>query len=139
LPRNSEHYVVRVNDVIAIHDSQIAQFGGLAGIRDRTLIQAAVGRPYTGYYPTIEMKGAALLESLACNHGFIDGNKRTALVTLDLLLVRSGYRLRADDVEQLNQEAEKMILDLVEHRIKFDEVVVWIEQRIVPVQAPSYE
>jgi death on curing protein len=136
LPRNSEHYVVRVNDVIAIHDSQVAQFGGLVGIRDRALIEAAVGRPYTGYYPTIEMKGAALLESLACNHGFIDGNKRTALVTLDLLLVRSGYRLRADDVEQLNQDAEKMVLDLVEHRIKFDEVVAWIAQRIVPVQAP---
>ena len=95
-----------------------------------------MGRPYTGYYPTIEMKGAALLESLACNHGFIDGNKRTALVTLELLLVRSGYRLRTDDVEQLNQDAEKMVLDLVEHRIKFDEVVAWIAQRIVPVQAP---
>ena len=135
MPRNSEHYVVRVNDVIAIHDSQVAQFGGLAGIRDRALIEAAVGRPYTGYYPTIEMKGAAL-ESVACNHGFIDGNKRTALVTLDLLLVRSGYRFRADDVEQLNQDAEKMVLDLVEHRIKFDEVVAWIAQRIVPVQAP---
>jgi death-on-curing protein len=70
---------------------------------------------------------------LACNHGFIDGNKRTALVTLDLLLVRSGYRLRTDDVEQLNKDAEKLVLDLVEHRIKFDEVVAWIEQRIVPV------
>jgi death-on-curing protein len=136
LPRNSEHYVVRVNDVTAIHDSQITQFGGLAGIRDHTLIEAAVGRPYTGYYPTIEMKGAALLESLACNHGFIDGNKRTALVTLELLLVRSGYRLRADDVERLNQDAEKMVLDLVEHRIKLDEVVAWIAQRIVPVQIP---
>ena len=63
------------------------------------------------------MKGAALQESLACNHGFIDGNKRTALVRLDLLLVRSGYRLRADDLKQLNQDAEKMILDLVEHRV----------------------
>ncbi len=98
-----------------------------------------MGRPYTGYYPTIEMKGAALLESLACNHGFIDGNKRTALVTLDLLLVRSGYRLRADDVEQLNQDAEKMVLDLVEHRIKFDEVVAWIEKWIIPVQAHSFD
>jgi death-on-curing protein len=136
LPRNSRHYAVQVNDVIAIHDSQITQFGGLAGIRDRTLIEAAVGRPYTGYYPTIEAKGAALLQSLACNHGFVDGNKRTALVTLELLLVRSGYRLRADDVAQLNQDAEKMVLDLVEHRIKLDEVVAWIAQRIAPVQTP---
>lgn len=135
MPRNSGHYVVGVNEVIDIHDSLVAQFGGLAGIRDCTLIEAAVGRPYTGYYPTIEMKGAALLQSLACNHGFIDGNKRTAFVMLDLLLVRSGYRLRADDREQLNQDAEKMVLDLVEHRIKFAEVVAWIEQRIVPVHS----
>ena len=70
---------------------------------------------------------------------FIDGNKRTALVTLDLLLVRSGYRLRADDLEQLNEDAEKLVLDLVEHRIKFDEVVAWIKQRIVPVQAASFD
>ena len=70
---------------------------------------------------------------------FIDGNKRTALVTLDLLLVRSGYRLRADDLEQLNKDAEKLVLDLVEHRIKFDEVVAWIKQRIVPVQAASFD
>jgi hypothetical protein len=48
--------------------------------------------------------------------------------------VRSGYRIRADDVDQLNQDAEKMVLDLVEHRIKFDEVVAWIAQRIGPVQ-----
>jgi death on curing protein len=97
------------------------------------LIEAAVGRPYTGYCPTIETKGAALLESLACNHGFVDGNKRTALVALDLLLVRSGYRLPANDIEQLNKYAEKIILDLVEHRIKFDDVVAWIRQRIVSV------
>jgi death on curing protein len=139
LPTNSEYYVVQVDDVIAIHNTQVTQFGGLAGIRDRTLIEAAVGRPYTGYYPTIETKGAALLESLACNHGFIDGNKRTALVTLDLLLVRSGYRLRTDDVEQLNKDAEKLVLDLVEHRTKFDEVVAWIKERIVPVQAASFD
>ena len=56
MPTNSEYYVIQIDDVIAIHDSQVAQFGGLAGIRDRSLIEAAVGRPYTGYYPTIETK-----------------------------------------------------------------------------------
>lgn len=131
MPRNSEHYVVRIDEVVAIHNFQVSQYGGHEGIRDRALIEAAVGRPYTGYYPSIEMKGAALLQSLACNHGFVDGNKRTALVALDLLLVRSGYRLRPDNVEELNREAEKMILDLVEHRITFDDVVTWLKQRVV--------
>jgi death on curing protein len=133
LPTNSarEPYVVSFQDVVVIHNSMVTQFGGLAGIRDRTLIEAAVGRPYTGYYPSIEEKGAALLESLACNHGFVDGNKRTALLALYLFLVRSGYILPGG--ESLNAEAEKMVLDLVEHRMNFDGVVAWLKLRILPL------
>ena len=84
-----------------------------------------------GYYSSIEEMGAALLESLACNHGFLDGNKRTALVTLYLFLVRSGYILPGG--ESLNAEAEKMVIDLVEHRMNFDEVVAWLKPRILPL------
>jgi death-on-curing protein len=133
LPTSSDHYVVQVDEVIAIHGAIVAEFGGRKGIRDRALVEAAVGRPYTGYYPSIEEKGAALLQSLACNHGFVDGNKRTALVTLNLLLVQSGFRFPANDIDQQNKDAEKMVLDLVEHRIKLDEVVAWIKRRIIPV------
>jgi death on curing protein len=121
---------------VTAHDLQIARYGGLYGIRDRAAIEAAVARPYTGYYRSIERKAAALVESLACNHGFIDGNKRTALVMLQLLLIRSGYRLQGGGtLRQLNLEVEKMILDLVEHHMTFDQVVAWLEQRVVPVRA----
>jgi death-on-curing protein len=56
---------------------------------------------------TIEEKAAALTEALARNHGFVDGNKRTAVYAMDLLLTRSGYKLRDDDLDRLNQEWRK--------------------------------
>lgn len=111
----------------------MSQFGGHYGVRDRGAIEAAVARPYTGYYRSISRKAAALIESLACNHGFIDGNKRTALFMLNLLLRRSGYYLRAESDEQLNIDVEAMILDLVEHRMSLDDVVAWLEQRVAPI------
>lgn len=109
-------------------------FGGLDGIRDLGAIKSAVARPYSGYYRSIAEKSAALVESLACNHGFIDGNKRTALLMLNMLLTRSGYRLVADSERQLNIDVENMILAIVEHQMTFDEVVTWLEQRIAPYE-----
>lgn len=68
----------------------LAEFGRLPGIRDLTLIESALARPYTGYYRSIAKKAAALLESLVGNHGFIDGNKRTAIHMVGILLENSG-------------------------------------------------
>lgn len=121
-----------MEEAIVAHDYALALFGGIGGIRDRGAIEAAIGRPYTGYYRTIAQKAAALTQSLACNHGFIEGNKRTALFMLNLLLTRSGYRLHASSAQQLNAEVEQMILDLVEHRMSLDDVIAWLEERIVP-------
>ena len=55
-----------------------------------SLIESAITRPYTGYYRPIAQKAAALLQSLATNHGFVDGNKRTAVFAMNLLLGESG-------------------------------------------------
>lgn len=114
------------------HDLALA-YGGLQGIRDLGAIEAAVARPYCGYYRSIAKKAAALVQSLASNHGFIDGNKRTALLMMNLLLLRSGFQLRGDSEQRVNADAEDMIVALVEHRMSFDEVVIWLEKRIAPV------
>lgn len=108
-------------------------FGGLRGIRDFGAIEAAIARPYCGYYRSIANKAAALVQSLASNHGFIDGNKRTALLMMNLLIWRSGYYLRGDSEEQVNADVEAMILALVEHHMSLDDVVAWLEQRIAPI------
>jgi death on curing protein len=132
LPRNKRHYRVKLQEVLAAHDFALT-FGGLRGIRDRGAIEAAVARPYCGYYRSIAKKVAALVQSLASNHGFIDGNKRTALLMMNLLLLRSGYFLRGESEQQINTDVEAMILALVEHHMSFDDVVAWLELRIVPI------
>jgi death on curing protein len=131
LRTNRRHYKVHFEEALVAHNFALSQFGGRAGIRDRGAIEAALARPYTGYYRSIARKGAALVQSIACNHGFIDGNKRTALFMLQLLVTRSGYQLRGKNAQQLNVDAEKMILDLVEHRMSFNDVVAWLQARIV--------
>jgi hypothetical protein len=52
---------------------------------------------------------------------------------MNLLLLRSGYVLRGGSEQQINTDVETMILALVEHHMSFDDVVVWLEQRIVPI------
>jgi death-on-curing protein len=132
LPRNKRHYRIKLQEVLAAHDFALT-FGGLRGIRDLGAIEAAIARPYCGYYRSIAKKAAALIQSLASNHGFIDGNKRTALLMMNLLLLRSGYVLRSGSEQQINSDVETMILALVQHHMSFDDVGAWLEQRIVPV------
>jgi len=112
------------------HDSALSLTGGRPGVRDIGLLESAVARPFSGYYRAFPRKAAALVESLACNHAFIDGNKRTAFLALNLFLRRSGYRLLPNDVIVRGREIEDMILDLVNHRLDFDGVVAWIEARL---------
>jgi death on curing protein len=94
-------------------------------------IESAIARPYSGYYRSIARKVAALVHSLALNHGFIDGNKRTALYMMNVLLWRSGYRLRPQRHETHNQEVEEMISAVVEHKIDFSDLEEWFRRRII--------
>ena len=85
-----------VAEVLAIHDDQISRYGGRSGVRDMGLLEAALFRPQTGYYADLIEEAAALWESLAQNHAFIDGNKRTAFAVTYTFLVINGARLTAD-------------------------------------------
>jgi death on curing protein len=69
---------VTVAEALAIHADQIERYGGSAGVRDFGLLEAALFRPQTGYYPGLIEEAAALWESLSQNHPFVDGNERTA-------------------------------------------------------------
>ncbi|MCR9120759.1 MAG: type II toxin-antitoxin system death-on-curing family toxin [Phyllobacteriaceae bacterium] len=85
-----------LGDVLFIHREQLRLFGGAPGIRDLGLIEAALLRPQTGYYGGIIEEAAALWESLAMNHGFVDGNKRVAFASVDIFLELNGYRISAE-------------------------------------------
>ena len=88
--------------ISAIHDEQLAEHGGAAGLRDANLLESALARPmnlaaYEG--PDAAALAASYAVGLAKNHPFVDGNKRTAFVALELFLALNGFVLNASDVE----------------------------------------
>ena len=82
-------------EVLAIHADQTDRYGGRPGIRDLGALEAALYRPQTGYYSDLIEQAAALWESIAQNHPFIDGNKRTAFAATYTFLTLNGAQLTA--------------------------------------------
>jgi len=78
--------------LLAIHDKVLAVSGGMAGVKDEGLLRGPVEFIQDdNYYPTFSDKITHLVYSLVKNHGFNDGNKRTALAAGGLLLMLNGY------------------------------------------------
>jgi death-on-curing protein len=92
-------YYLSLDDALQLHRYLIRDFGGATGIRDLGLIESALLRPQTGYYADLIEEAAALWESLAMNHGFVDGNKRVAFACADLFLRANGALLEATQDE----------------------------------------
>lgn len=88
----SNHEYLTVADALALHAILIKRYGGSDGVRDMGALESALFRPQTGYYKDLIEEGAALLESLAINHPFIDGNKRVAFAVTDTFLRINGFR-----------------------------------------------
>lgn len=95
------------------------------------MVESAISRPYTGYYHSIAKKAAALVQSVATNHGFADGNKRTAVILTHLLLRKSGYMLRktAGDIS-IGEAFEELILGTVNGQVPFDDLIAWFKARL---------
>ena len=88
--------------IYAVHDEQLAEHGGSAGVRDSGLLESALTRPQnlTAYgQPDAIDLAAAYGFGIASNHPFIDGNKRTAFVAVELFLELNGYELTATDAD----------------------------------------
>jgi death-on-curing protein len=83
-----------VADVLAIHTALMQRYGGALGVRDPGALESALFRPQTGYYQDIVAEAAALMESLAINHPFVDGNKRIAFAATDVFFRINGWQLR---------------------------------------------
>ena len=82
-----------VADVLGMHSVLMKRYGGALGVRDPGALEAALFRPQTGYYDDIVAQAAALLESLAIIHPFVDGNKRIAFAATDVFLRINGWRM----------------------------------------------
>jgi death-on-curing protein len=111
-------------ELLAIHADQIERYGGTPGVRDGGLLEAALYRPQTGYYADRIEEAAALWESLAQNHPFLDGNKRTAFAAAYTFLAINGTRLTADA-----DAAYAFIAGLHEAgTFRFDNLVTWLRR-----------
>lgn len=86
-----------IDEALRIHQRLIEAFGGAPGVRDLGLIESGLLRPQTGYYSDLIEEAAALWESLAMNHGFVDGNKRVAYACTELFLQLNGLDITPDD------------------------------------------
>ena len=93
---------VDLSTVFAIHDRQISEHGGLDGIRSRNAIESALARPVNlanyGDPDWVDL-AASYAFGLAMNHGFSDGNKRTAWVAARLFLALNGVGLKFDSLD----------------------------------------
>ena len=89
--------------VLAIHEAQLAEHGGAEGIRDQNGLASALARPQNVVACGSEQDAACLAASyafgLSRNHPFVDGNKRTAFVVMELFLELNGWRLEASDAD----------------------------------------
>jgi death-on-curing protein len=113
-------------EVLAIHADQIERYGGAPGVRDPGILEAALFRPQTGYYADVIEEAAALWESLAQNHPFIDGNKRTAFAAMYTFLLINGARLTVNAAD-----AYEFIADLYNgNRFNFEALVPWLRRHV---------
>lgn len=126
----AERIYLTLDDVLWIHQEQLRHYGGAQGVRDEGLILSALLRPQTGYYANLIEEAAALWESLAMNHGFIDGNKRVAFASVLIFLEANGLQPQGSEEDWIefiysNLEAgtfRKEVIDawLRGHALPFD-------------------
>src|SRR5580658_8692981 len=119
-----------VAEIYQMQHRLIDMFGGLHGVRDKGAVEAAVFRPQTGYYNSLEEEAAALMESLGNNHGFLDGNKRIAFTAADVFLRRNGFYIKV--VAAAGYEFINGSMDRGEFR--FPKIFDWIRQHIKPLR-----
>jgi death on curing protein len=115
---------------LAIHDRQLAEHGGGAGVRDIGLLESPLARPINRWTFSDEdlcALAAAYAFDVARNHPFADGNKRTAWVLARLFLKVNGAELRFDA-----QDAIFMVLALAAGELEEDEVADWFRTHLVP-------
>jgi death on curing protein len=119
---------LEARDALAIHDRQIAEHGGLSGVRDLALLDSALARPLNKW-DYGEDDGCALAAAyaygIARNHPFSDGNKRTAWVMARLYSMLNGYTLTFEP-----QDAIATVLALAAGELSEVELAVWFREHV---------
>lgn len=110
-------------EALFLHDQLIRRFGGSPGIRDIGLLESCLARPRSGYYQSLSEQAAALMQSLARDHAFVDGNKRMAFALTAVFLRMNGYTLRVNP-----DEGEGFLVGrIIAAQAELDEITDWLE------------
>ncbi len=117
---------ITIEEALFLHERLIAEFGGSPGLRDPGLLDSALHRPRSGYYATLFDQAAALLQSLALNHAFIDGNKRMAIAVPFVFLRMNGVRIhcKADEGEKF------LIRSVIEGKTPVTDIANWLRNHV---------
>ena len=121
--------------ILAIHDRQIAEHGGAEGIRDLGAVESALARPgnLAAYgQPDVADLAASLAFGLTSNHGFVDGNKRTAWVAARVLLLDNGWDLTFDP-----GDAVRTMEMLATGEVTESELAAWFRERLEVAETPA--
>ena len=122
-----------VVEILAIHDRVLEETRGSFGMRDENLLHSIAVGPKASFgdkeqFPTLFLKAAAYLESIATYHVFVDGNKRTAIT------VASAFLAMNDFLVELEIEAtEEFILAVAQSQIKLEEIAAWLKKNSKPI------
>lgn len=119
---------VPIDIILAFHEDLLRRYGGSGGIRDRNLLESAIGQhkaTFAGKYlhRTLFDKAAACGFHLARNHPFLDGNKRIAFVVMDIFLSRNGWELVASE-----EEAYAMMMDVAQGQLAKPALSAWLKK-----------
>ena len=120
-------------DIIRLHEIILKQTGGSDGLRDAGALSMCAGRPQASFggkkmYPTIFTKAAAVLESLARNHVFVDANKRTAFITALYIIENNGYQTFFEQ-----KDIEESMVRFVTEKPPLEEIAAWLEKNSKPL------
>ena len=126
--------MISVEDVLLIHETLISEFGGNNGVRDKGLLMSALKRPFDGFgdgefYPTIEEKSAAIVESIVKNHPFLDGNKRSGYVLMRMLLLTKDK-----DINATTKEKYDFVIAIASGKIDFNQIAEWVVSNSSPIK-----
>ena len=118
-------------EILILHARVIDETGGLDGVHDVGLLASAVERPRMRFgrkelYRGVFAKAACYFESIARNHAFSDGNKRTAVIVAARFLAVNGYELRA-----LNREVISLAIRVATGRAELQAIAAWLKSHSV--------
>ncbi|RVT41130.1 type II toxin-antitoxin system death-on-curing family toxin [Sphingobium algorifonticola] len=124
----SEPKWVTQDVILAVHDRQLTEHGGGAGVRDIGLLESALARPLNRWsYGDDDMANlaAAYAFGIARNHPFVDGNKRTAWIAARLFIALNGGTLVFDKIDAINT-----VLALAAGDLPEDALAAWLRERL---------